>query len=129
MENVHDERVVTGIVPVCWPVTYGSLSSRHFLSKGMILDVTASGFHVAGTMAVEVGMRLHLWGGPPAKPGLFDMRVTVVWVKEHEFGLDFQSLGLDGQQWLTEFLAKARRQPLGEVRCAATEAARSKSAA
>ena len=117
------------MVPVCWPVTYGSLSSRHFLSKGMILDVRASGFHVAGTMPVEVGMRLHLWGGPPAKPGLFDLRVTVVWVKEHEFGLDFHSLGMDAQQWLTDFLAKAHRQPLREGRCAAAEATRSTSAA
>jgi len=126
---LEERSVVTeGMVPVCWPVSYGSLSSRHFLSKGMILNVTGSGCHVAGTMSVEVGMRLHLWGGPPAKPGLFDMRVTVVWVKGHEFGLDFPSLGIDDQQRLMELLAEACRQSLGGGRCA-TEANRSESAA
>ena len=118
MKDVHDEgkmeeeRSIDGMVPVCWPVSYASLGSRHFLSKGMILDVTASGFHITGTRPVEVGMRLHLWGGPPAKPAPFDLRATVVWVKGHEFGLDLHSLGVEDQQWLTEFLAKAHRQSL-----------------
>ena len=136
MEIAHDEGVMLeersvvteGMVPVCCPVSYGSLSSRHLLSKGMILNVTGSGFHVAGTMSVEVGMRLHLWGGPPAKPGLFDMRATVVWVKGHEFGLDFPSLGIDAQQRLMELLAEACLRSLGGGQCA-TEANRSESAA
>ncbi len=63
METIHDEGVMLkarsvvteGMVPVCWPVSYGSLSTRHFLSKGMILDVTASGFHVVGTTPIEIG--------------------------------------------------------------------------
>ena len=120
MGNVHDEGVmleerlvVTGErVPVCWPVTYGSFASRHFLSKGMILGVTASGFHVAGTMPVEVGMRLHLWGSPPAKPAPLSIRATVMWVQGHEFGLDFHSLEMDDQQWLLDFLAGAQSQGL-----------------
>ena len=120
MEIAHDEGVMLeersvvteGMVPVCWPVSYGSLSSRHFLSKGMILNVTGSGCHVAGTMSVEVGMRLHLWGGPPAKPAPFDLRATVVWAKGYEFGLDLHSLGVDDQQWLTRFLAEAHSQAL-----------------
>ena len=118
MENVHDEGVMAersersvvteGMVPVCWPVTYGSLGSRHFLSKGMTLVVTASGFHVAGTVRVEVGMRLHLWVSPPAKPAPLCIRATVVWVKDHEFGLDFYFIGVDDQQWLLDFLAGTR---------------------
>ena len=123
MEIAHDEGVMLeersvvteGMVPVCWPVSYGSLSSRHFLSKGMILNVTGSGCHVAGTMSVEVGMRLHLWGGPPTKPGPFNIRATVMWVKGHEFGLDFHSLGDDDRQWLTGFLAEAHRQVLPQA--------------
>jgi hypothetical protein len=123
MGNVHDEgvmleerSVVTGErVPVCWPVTYGSLITRHFLSKGMILGVTASGFHVAGTMPVEVGMRLHLWGGPPATPGPLSIRATVMWAQGHEFGLDFHCLGVEDQQWLREFLAEAQSQLLSQA--------------
>jgi len=123
MKYVHEEGImqekrsvaIDGMVPVCWPVSYGSLGSRHFLSKGMILDVTPSGFHVAGTMPVEVGMRLHVWGGPPAKPGPFNIRATVVWVKGHEFGLDFHSLAEDDQQWLTGFLAEAHNQLLRQA--------------
>jgi hypothetical protein len=118
MKCVHDagvmqeqRSVVTdGIVPVRWTVSYASLGSRHFLSTGTILDVTALGFRVTGIVSVEVGMRLHLWGGPPAKPEPFDMRATVVWAKGNEFGLDFQSLRVDDQQWLTGFLAEAHSQ-------------------
>jgi hypothetical protein len=120
MKYVHDEGVMQeersdvadGMVPVRWPVSYASLGSRHFLSKGTILDVTTSGLHVTGTVPVEVGMRLHLWGGPPAKPAPFDLRATVVWVKGHEFGLDLHSLGVEDQQWLTRFLAEAHSQSL-----------------
>lgn len=119
MENVHDEggmleerserSVVTkGMVPVCWPVTYGSLGSRHFLSKGMTLVVAASRLHVAGTTPVEVGTRLHLWISPPAKPAPLCIRATVVWVQDHEFGLDFYLIGVDDHQWLLDFLASPR---------------------
>ena len=120
MKCVHDEGVMQeersvatdGMVPVRWTVSYAFVGSRNFLSKGTILAVTASGFRVIGTMPVEVGMRLHLWGGPPAKPAPFDLRATVVWARGHEFGLDLHSLGVEDQQWLTEFLAKAHRQSL-----------------
>jgi hypothetical protein len=47
------------------PVLYGT---RDFLGNGTILDVTASGCRVTGTMPVEVGMRLRLWGAPAEKP-------------------------------------------------------------
>lgn len=118
MKYVLDERIIQeerlvgtdGMVPVRWAVSYASLGSRHFLSQGTILGVTASRFHVTGTIPVEVGMRLHLWGGPPAKPGAFDLRATVEWVKGDEFGLDFHSLGIDAQQWLIGFLAEAHSQ-------------------
>jgi len=122
MKRSHDEGVMqeersvvtdgNGMVPVRWSVSYASLGSKHFLSKGTILDVTASGFHITGTRPVEVGMRLHLWGGPPAKPAPFDLRATVVWAKGYEFGLDLHSLGVDDQQWLTRFLAEAHSQAL-----------------
>jgi len=116
MENVHDEGGITkGMVPVSWPVTFGSLSSQHFVSRGMILGVTASGCHIAGTMPLEVGMRLHMWGCPPAKPAPLSIRAIVVWVRGHEFGLDFHSLGAEDQQWLTEFLAEAQRQLLSQA--------------
>ncbi len=98
------------IVPVLWPLSYASLGSRHFLSKGTILGVTASGLRIIGTTPVEVGMRIHLWGGPPAKPEPFDARATVEWAKGYEFGLDLQSLGIEDRRWLTEFLAEVHSQ-------------------
>src|SRR5262245_19238454 len=109
MNDVHHEGVMQGersvgsnvMVAVRWAVSYASLGSGHFLSEGTVFEVTASGCHVTGTTPVEVGMRLHLWGRPPSKPGPFIIRTTVVWVKGHEFGLDFHSLGADDQQWLT----------------------------
>ena len=120
MKYVHDggvmqeERPVAtdGMIPISWPVSYAFVGSRNFLSKGTILDVTASGFRVTGTMPVEVGMRLRLWGGPPAKPAPFDIRATVVWAKGHEFWLDLHSLGVEDRQWLTRFLAEAHSQSL-----------------
>src|SRR6185436_5633070 len=113
MKYAHDEGVVTdGMVPVCWPVTYASLGGRHFLSKGMILDVTPAGLHVAGTVPVESGMRLHLWGNPPAKPEPIDIRASVVWVEGQEFRLDFQSLEVSDRQWLIGFLAEVQSQLL-----------------
>jgi len=36
----------------------------------------------------------------------------VVWVKGHEFGLDFHSLRVEDQQWLTGFLAETHSQSL-----------------
>ena len=104
--------VSDGMVPVRWPVSYAFLGSRGFLSKGTILDVTALGCRVTGMMPVEVGMRLHLWGGPPAKPEPFHIRATVVWAKRHEFWLDLHSLGVVDQRWLTGFLAEALGQSL-----------------
>jgi PilZ domain-containing protein len=120
MKCVHDEGVMQeersvvkdGIVPVRWTVSYAFGGRSHFLSKGTILDVTESGFRVTGTRPVEVGMRIHLWGDPPAKPAPFDIRATVVWAKGYEFGLDLHSLGVDDQQWLTRFLAEAHSQAL-----------------
>lgn len=120
MKYVHDEGVMQeersvgtdGMVPVRWSVSYAFLGSRHFLSQGTILDVTASGFRVTGAMPVEVGMRLRLWGGPPAKPAPFDIRATVVWAKGHEFGVDLHSLGVEDQQWLTGFMAETHSQSL-----------------
>jgi len=123
MKFVSDERgmqgersvVTEGMVSVLWPLSYASLGNRHFLSKGAILGVAASGLRIIGTMPVERGMRLHLWGGPPTKPGPFNIRATVMWVKGHEFGLDFHSLGDDDRQWLTGFLAEAHRQVLPQA--------------
>ncbi|HKP01454.1 MAG TPA: hypothetical protein VJU02_07475 [Nitrospiraceae bacterium] len=120
MKYVHDEGIMQeeravgtdGMVPVRWAVSYASLGSRHVLSQGTIIGVTASRFHVTGTIPVEVGVRLHLWGRLPEKPGPFDIRATVEWVKGHEFGLDFHSLGADDREWLAGFLTEAHSQSL-----------------
>jgi len=123
MQHVHEEGgmqgersvISEGMVLVLWPLSYASLGSRHFRSQGAILGVTASGLRIIGTMPVEVGMRLHLWGGPPTKPAPFNIRATVMWVKGHEFGLDFHSLGTEDREWLTGFLTETHQSWLPQA--------------
>ena len=91
---------------VNWPVLYALHDTNDFLGNGTICDVVDSGCRVTGTMPVEVGMRLRLWGGPSEKPEPLQIaEATVLWSKGHEFGLNIQPLGVVDQRWLTGFLA------------------------
>lgn len=93
--------------PVSWPVLYGN---NAFLAEGTVLDLTALGWRVAGTMPVVPGMQLTLKVSVPDRSTpLCIYRATVLWVHNHEFAIETHEMVPNDQAWVTEFL----RQKLG----------------
>ena len=93
--------------PVSWPVLYGNDA---FLAEGTVLDLTARGWRIAGSMPVAPGMQLTLKVSVPDKPTLLCVhQATVLWVREHEFAIEAHEMGPIDQAWVIEFL----RQKLG----------------
>lgn len=88
--------------PVRWSVLYGN---DQFLAEGTVLDVTALGWRVAGTMAVVPGMpiTLRVWVPKKATP-LHVQRATVLWVNSHEFAIEVHEMAPRDQVWVTDFL-------------------------
>ncbi|MBX3330114.1 MAG: hypothetical protein KF722_06915 [Nitrospira sp.] len=88
--------------PVSWPVLYGNDT---FLAEGTVLDLTALGWRVAGSMPVAPGMQLTLQVSVPERPTpLRVQRATVLWVKDHEFAIEAHEMESSDQAWVTEFL-------------------------
>ncbi|MDH4083665.1 MAG: hypothetical protein OEY60_04820 [Nitrospira sp.] len=88
--------------PVGWPMRYGNAT---FLAEGTVLDLTARGWRVVGTMPVVAGMQLTLQVSVPERPTLLRVqRATVLWVKDHEFAIEVQDLEPMDQAWVSEFL-------------------------
>jgi hypothetical protein len=76
-----------------------------FLAEGTVLDLTARGWRVAGTMPVVPGMRLTVQVSVPERPTLLRVqRATVLWVKDHEFAIEVHDMEPMDQAWVTEFL-------------------------
>lgn len=93
--------------PVSWSALYGNDA---FLAEGTILDLTARGWRVAGSVPVAPGMQLTLKVSIPAKSTpLCVHRATVLWVHDHEFAIEAHEMTPIDQAWVTEFL----RQKLG----------------
>ncbi len=93
--------------PVSWPVLYGN---DVFLAEGTVLDLTALGWRVAGSMPVIPGMQLTLQVSVPERStALCVHRATVLWVHDHEFAIEAHEMSPIDQAWVTEFL----RQKLG----------------
>lgn len=95
--------------PVSWPVLYGDGA---FLAEGTVLDLTARGWRVAGSIPVAPGMQLTLKVSIPdrATP-LCIHRAIVLWVKEQEFAIEANEIAQEDQAWVTEFL----QQKLGLI--------------
>jgi len=88
--------------PVSWPVLYGNNS---FLAEGTVLDLTALGWRVTGSMPVAPGMQLTLQVSISERSvPLRIHRATVLWVKDHEFAIEAHELTPVDQAWVTEFL-------------------------
>lgn len=88
--------------PVRWPVLY---SGEDFVGEGTVLDITQTGWRLAGAMPVAPGMRLtlHLW--PQGKRGPIRIQqATVLWVNGCEFALDVPELAAEDGAWLARFL-------------------------
>ena len=93
--------------PVSWPVLYGNDT---FFAEGTVLDLTALGWRVAGSMPVTPGMQVTLQVFVPERPTpLRVLRATVLWVKDHEFAIEAHEMKSSDQTWVAEFL----RQKLG----------------
>lgn len=89
-------------LPVSWPMRYGNAT---FLAEGTVLDLTARGWRLAGTMPVVPSMQLTVQVSIPERPTLLRIqRATVLWVKEHEFAIEAHELDLMDQTWVSEFL-------------------------
>lgn len=88
--------------PVRWSMFYGN---DQFLAEGTVLDVTALGWRVAGTMAVIPGthITLQVWVPDKIRP-LYVPRATVLWVTGQEFAIEVQDMAPRDQAWLTEYL-------------------------
>ena len=88
--------------PVSWPVLYGDGA---FLAEGTVLDLTARGWRVAGSMPVLPGMQLTLKVSVPDRSTpLYIHRAIVLWVKEREFAVEANEIAPDDQTWVAEFL-------------------------
>ena len=93
--------------PVSWHVLYGNDA---FLTEGTVLDLTARGWRVAGSMPVVPGMQLTLQVSIPERPTPLSVHcATVLWVHDHEFAIEAHEMTPIDQAWVTEFL----RQKLG----------------
>ncbi|NOU11784.1 MAG: hypothetical protein HOO98_17450 [Nitrospira sp.] len=88
--------------PVSWPVLYGN---NAFFAEGTVLDLTALGWRVVGSMPVVPGMQLTLQVSIPERSApLCIHHATVLWVKDHEFAIEAQEMAPIDQAWVTEFL-------------------------
>jgi hypothetical protein len=88
--------------PVSWPMRYGNAA---FLAEGTVLDLTARGWRMAGTMPVLPGMWVAVQVSIPERPTLLRVqRATVLWVKDHEFAIEVHHMDPMDQAWVSEFL-------------------------
>lgn len=95
--------------PVRWPMLYGS---DELVAEGTVLDLTALGWRLAGSMPVVPGMQLSLQVSIPERSTpLRIQRATVLWVKDHEFAIEAHEMTPVDHTWVDEFL----RQKLGLV--------------
>lgn len=107
MENRMDPMPRHARFPVKWPMSYGN---EAFLAKGTVLDLTAFGWRLAGTMPVTSGMQLRVQVSVPDRSvPLQVQRATVLWVNGHEFAIEAHELALSDQAWVTDFLREKLR--------------------
>ena len=88
--------------PVSWPMVYGNDA---LLAEGTVLDLTARGWRVVGSISVIPGMQLTLQVSVPERSApLCIHHATVLWVKDHEFAIEAHEMASIDQAWVTEFL-------------------------
>ncbi len=88
--------------PVSWPVLYGN---NALFAEGTVLDLTALGWRVVGSMPVIPGMQLTLQVSIPERSAPLCIRhATVLWVKDHEFAIEAHEMAPIDQAWVAEFL-------------------------
>jgi hypothetical protein len=93
---------------VQWPLIYGT---DELIGNGTLLDLSALGGRVVGTMPVEPGM--HLWLRLSPQHRSDEVRIEkarVTWVRNHEFGIELKGLSPADHYWLMKFLERAERR-------------------
>lgn len=93
---------------VLWHVLYGT---DDFIGNGTLLDLSALGCRLAGTMPVEPGMHLRLRLYPQQKDG--EVRIEeahVTWVNGNEFGVELKQLSPRDHHWLLRYTERAERR-------------------
>jgi len=74
--------------------------------EGIIKDLSLSGSYITGNAPVSIGMTLSLQIFVPGDPvPLLIDRATVKWVKESEFGVDFDTPGPKVAERITEVIS------------------------
>jgi hypothetical protein len=93
---------------VQWPILY---RGEDFIAEGTMVDVSLQGGRFAGTMPVEVGMRLGLYIDPPQKSDdLMIEEAVVTWVNNDQFGTQFINMRTQDMDWLRGYLEIAERR-------------------
>jgi hypothetical protein len=102
------ERRHYGRFMVQWPMLY---ANEELIGRGTLVNVSHAGCQIVGTMPVTVGMLLKVWISPGHREeALYVEEARVLWVKEHQFGLDLRHLTPNDQRWLRAYLETAERR-------------------
>ena len=82
---------------VCRPILYWG---EDFIAEGTLVDLSFEGGRFAGTMPVEVGMRLGISIDSPQKnDDLIIEEAVVTWVDDNQFGTQFSKMRLEDMHW------------------------------
>ena len=93
---------------VCWPVLY---VGENFVAEGTVMDLSLGGGRFAGTMPVNVGMRLTIYVDSPQKSeDLMIEEAVVTWVSEDQFGTQFNKMRTQDMHWLRGYVEIAERR-------------------
>jgi PilZ domain len=88
-----------------WLVLY---ANKSLIGQGTLLTVSHEGCQVAGTMPVAVGMVLKVWISPADRDeALYVKEARVLWMRGHQFWLEFRQVDVQDHQWLINFLESA----------------------
>lgn len=97
--------------PLChmqWPMLY---CGADFVAEGTMLDLSLEEGRCAGTMPVEVGMRLRIYiDAQQKREDLIIEEAVVTWVSDNEFGTQFVQMGSPDAKWLVGYLEMAERR-------------------
>ena len=107
MASIKERRQHARFV-VQWPLFY---ANDELIGQGALLNLSQVGCQIAGTMPVHQGMILRMWVSPAHKEECLCVEeARVLWVKEHEFGLELGRLHSADHRWLKAFLETAERR-------------------
>src|SRR5688572_11955587 len=85
--------------------------------EGIIKDLSLSGSYITGNAPVSVGMVLALQVFVPGDPEpLLIDRATVKWIKESEFGVDFDTLPPNVAERITKVISTLIKTKYGSSR-------------